>query len=59
MGEHDERVVERVVLGVGAGQRRRSIGVDRTEHVVEGEEVGKAQVLDRPSDPANRGRVAP
>ena len=47
MGEHHERVVERVVLGVRAGQRRRPIGVHGTEHVVVGEEVVEAEVLDR------------
>ena len=30
VGEHHERVVERVVLGVRAGERRRSIGVHGT-----------------------------
>ena len=58
IGEHHERVVERVVLGVGARQRRRSIGVNGTEHVVVGEEVVEAQVLDRSPDPPNRGRIS-
>ena len=49
IGEHDERVVERVVLGVRAGQRRCAIGVHSAEHVVIGEEVVKAEVLDRSS----------
>ena len=57
IGEHHERVVERVVLGVGARQRRRSIGVNGTEHVVVGEQVVEAQVLDRSPDPPNRGRI--
>ena len=49
VGEHHERVVERVVLGVRAGQRRCAIGVHGAEHVVVGEEVVKAEVLDRSS----------
>jgi hypothetical protein len=58
MGEHHERVVERVVLGVGARERRRSIGVNGTEYVVVGEEVVKAQVLDRSTNPTNSGRIS-
>jgi hypothetical protein len=58
MGEHHERVVERVALGVGAGERRRSIGVNGTEHVVVGEEVVKAQVLDRSPNPPNSARIS-
>ena len=59
VGEHHERVVERVVLGVGAGDRRYAIGVDGAEHVVVGEEVIKAELLDRSSDPPYRGGVPP
>ena len=58
IGEHHERVVERVVLGVGARQLRRSIGVNGTEHVVVGEQVVKAQVLDRSPDPPNSARIS-
>jgi hypothetical protein len=45
VGEHHQRVVERVVLGVGAGQRGRPASVDGAEHVIVGEDVVKAQVL--------------
>jgi hypothetical protein len=58
VGEHHERVVERVVLGVGARQLRRSVGVNGTEHVVVGEEVVKAPVLDRSADSPDRGRIS-
>ncbi len=58
VGEHHERVVERVVLGVGAGQRGRPIGVHGAEHVVVGEEVVKAQVLDRLADPPDSARIS-
>ena len=57
IGEHHERVVEGVVLGVGARQLGRPVGVNGPEHVVIGEEVVKAQVLDRSPDPPNGGRV--
>jgi hypothetical protein len=40
-GEHHERVVERVLLGVGARQPRYPIGVHGTEHMVIGEQVVK------------------
>ncbi len=46
------------MLGVGARQRRRSVGVNGTEHVVVREEVVKAEVLDRFPDPPNRGGIA-
>jgi hypothetical protein len=46
ISEHHERVMEWVVLGVGAHELRRSTGVDGAEHMVVGEEVVKAQVLD-------------
>lgn len=45
--EHHERVMERVVFGVRAGEWWRPTGVDGAEHVVVREEVVKAQVLDR------------
>jgi hypothetical protein len=48
--KHHERVMERVVLGVGAGELRSSTGVDGAEHMVVGEEVVEAQVLDRPTN---------
>jgi len=58
MGEHDEWVVEGVVLGVGARQRRCSIGVNCTEYVVVGEEVVEAQVFDGFPDPPNSSWIA-
>ena len=51
VGEHDEWVVERVALGVRAGEFSRSVGVDGAEDVVVGEEVVEAQLLDRCREP--------
>ena len=59
IGEHHERIVERVVLGVGPSQRRRSIGVNGTEHMVVGQEVVKAQVLDRSPKSAEQRSGSP
>ncbi len=53
VGEHHERVVERVVLRVRARQWRRSLGVHGTEHVVIGEQVVEAEALDRCADLTN------
>jgi hypothetical protein len=50
--------VERVVLGVRPGQLTWSIGVDRTEYMVVGEQVIKAQFLDRSPDLPNSGRIS-
>jgi hypothetical protein len=50
--------VERIVLRVRTRQRRRSIGVNGTEHVVVGEEVVKAEILDRSPYPSNRVRIS-
>jgi hypothetical protein len=50
--------MEWVVLGIGARQRARAIGVHGTEHVVVGEEVVKAELLDRSPDPPNRVRIS-
>jgi hypothetical protein len=50
--------VEWVTLGIRAGQRTCSIGVDRTEHMVVGEQMVKAQVLDRSTDLPNSGRIS-
>jgi hypothetical protein len=58
IGEHHERVVEWVELGVGPGELGRSIGVNGAEHVVVGEEVVKAHLLDGSADPPNCGRIA-
>jgi hypothetical protein len=49
--------MKRVVLGVGAGELRRAVRVDSTEHMVIGEKVAVAEFFDRPPNPANRGRV--
>jgi hypothetical protein len=57
ISEHHERVVERVVL-CGARERRRSIGVNGPGHVIVGEEVVKAQVLDRSPNPSNSPRIS-
>ena len=58
IGEHHERIVERVVLGVRARQLRCSVGVNRPEHVVIREQVVEAQIFDRSSNSPNRGRIA-
>jgi hypothetical protein len=50
--------VERVVLGVGPWQRRCSTGVDGTQHVVVGEEVIEAQILDREPNPSDSDWIA-
>jgi hypothetical protein len=42
----------------GARERRLSIGVNGSEHVIVGEEVVKAQVLDRSPDPSNSVRIS-
>src|SRR3979411_2725263 len=46
--KHYERVMERVVLGVGAGELRSSTGVDGAKDVVVGEEGVAAPALARP-----------
>ncbi len=58
VAEHHERIVERVVLGIGTRQRRRSISVDRAQHMVIGQQVVEAQVLDRFANPSNSFGVA-
>ena len=51
---HDDHCgVERVLLGVGARDGRRLIGVNSTEHMVVSEKVVKAHVLDRSADSPN------
>jgi hypothetical protein len=50
--------MERVVLGIRAGQLTRSIGVYGTEHMVVGEQVIKAQFLNRPPDLRNGSRIS-
>jgi hypothetical protein len=58
VGEHHERVVERIVLGVRAGQRRRPARVDRAEHVVIGQQVIETQAVRSLTEPPDRDRVA-
>ena len=47
VGEHHEWVVERIALGVGALERRRPTLVHGPQHVVVGQQVVEAEVLDR------------
>ena len=56
--EHHERVVERVPLGVRTGQPWRPAGVHGAEHMVIGEQVVEAQLLDRPAKPPDSRRVS-
>jgi pimeloyl-ACP methyl ester carboxylesterase len=58
IAEHHKRVMERVVLGVRTGELRRPIGVHGTEHVVIGEAVVEAHVLDRSPNASNRARIS-
>ena len=58
VGEHHERVVERIEFGVGTEQRRRPIGMDGTEYMLVGQEVIKAQVFDGSGKLANCGGIA-
>ena len=57
IGEHHEGIVKRILLGVGAREWRRPIGVNRSEYMVIGEEMIKPQILDRLPKPPNRGGV--
>jgi len=56
--EHHKRVMERIVLGVGARQWRRPIGMNGAQHVLVGKKVIKAQVLDRFRKSTNCGGIA-
>ena len=58
IGEHHERIVERVVLGIGTRELGCSIGVNGTEHVVICEEVVKAKLLDREPESPDSTRVS-
>jgi len=51
IAEHDQRVMERIALGVRAGKWRSAVVVHCAQYVVIGEEVVKPQVLDRFPDP--------
>ena len=50
VGKHHEWVMERIVLGVGAYQWRRPIGMDGSEDMVVGQKMVEAQVFDRPPE---------
>ena len=50
--------MERVVLGVGPVSGVVAIGVNGAEHVVVGEQVVEAELLDRSPDPPDRDRIA-
>jgi hypothetical protein len=58
IGEHHEGIVERVLLGIRAGQLTCSIGVDRAEHMVVRQKMVKAQFLNRSPDPPNSSRIS-
>jgi hypothetical protein len=58
VGEHHERVVERVALGIRAQQLRRPIRVDSPEYVVVGKQVVETQILDRSPELSDRGRIS-
>jgi len=56
--EHHERVVKRIPFGIGTGQRWRPASVDGAEDMVIGEQVVKAQLLDRPAKWQDSCRVS-
>jgi hypothetical protein len=58
VSEHDKRVMEWVVLGIGARQWRRPIGMNSTEYMFVGRKVIKAQVFDRSRKSTNGGGIA-
>ena len=58
VGEHHKWVMERIVLGIGAQQWRRPIGMNGTEYMFVRKKVIKAQVLDRSGKSANGGGIA-
>ena len=58
IAEHHKWVMEGVALRVRPGERRRPIGVHGTEHVVIGEEVTEAHLLDSGPDTPDRDRVS-
>ena len=47
IGEHDERVMERVKLRVRPGQPPRPVGMHRAEHMVVGKQMVKASIFCR------------
>jgi hypothetical protein len=54
VGEHHQRVVERIALGVGTDQGRDPVLVHCTKHVVIGQQMIEAERLGRPPDAAHR-----
>lgn len=58
ISEHHERIVERILLGAGAWQRRCSVGVDGTQYMVVGKKVIETQILDCPPNPSNSDWIA-
>lgn len=54
VGEHHQRVVERITLGVGTDQRRDPVLVHCTKHVVIGQQMIEAERLGRPTDAPHR-----
>lgn len=50
--------MERVELSVGPRQLRRSVRVNGAQHVVIGEEMSKAQVLDREPESPNSAWIS-
>ncbi len=58
IGEHHERIVERIALGVWTYERWFPVGVHGTQHVVVGENVVEAELLGGGSEAAYGLRIA-
>ena len=58
ISEHHERIMKRILLRVRPRERRRSVGVDGTQHMVVGKEVIETQILDCPPNPSNCDWIA-
>jgi hypothetical protein len=54
VGEHHQRVVERITLGVGTDQGWDPVRVHCTKHVVIDQQMIEAERLGRPTDAAHR-----
>jgi hypothetical protein len=50
--------MERMVLGIGARQRRRPVGMNGTEYVFVGKKVVEAQIFDGSGKSTNCGGIA-
>ena len=59
IAEHHEGIVERVMLVVAAGKRRRSVSMLGAEHVIVGNEVIEAHLFHRHAERPDSGWVAP